>query len=221
MSLFDTLISKIAPYDCLACGTEGQLLCAGCAGQLNTIAERCYRCRESSPAWLTCAACRSASRLTSVKAGTAYTGSAKKLIWKLKLSGTRAAARIMAAHLAPMVKGDAVTIIIPVPTATSRARRRGYDQAKLLARELARQTRLPYRDCLARLGQTHQHGLTRRERLTQLSAAFRVTKPQAVKGRHVVLVDDVVTTGSTLEAAAAVIRAAGAARVDAVVFAQP
>jgi ComF family protein len=221
MNLFDNLISKIAPYDCLACGTEGQLLCAACAGKLAAIPERCYRCREFSRDWLTCSACRPASRLKSVRPGTAYAGTAKHLIWKLKLSGARAAARIMARRLAPLVKSSNVTIIIPVPTATSRARRRGYDQAKLLARELAAQTRLPYRDYLARRGQTHQHGLARRQRLAQLSAAFRVTRPQAVMGSHVILVDDVVTTGATLEAAAAALQTAGAVRIDAIVFAQP
>ncbi len=221
MSLFDSLISKIAPYDCLECGVEGELLCMGCVRRLNTITERCYGCRQASPGWLTCAACRSSSRLASVKVGTAYGDSAKNLIWKLKLSGARAAARIMACQLAPMVKPENLAIIMPVPTATGRARRRGYDQAKLLARELARQTRLPYRDGLARLGQTHQHGLDRRQRLAQLTSAFRVTRPGTVKGRRVILVDDVVTTGSTLEAAAAIVLAAGAVRVDAVVFAQP
>ncbi|HZL07952.1 MAG TPA: phosphoribosyltransferase family protein [Candidatus Dormibacteraeota bacterium] len=221
MSLFDTLTSKIAPYDCLACGAEGQLLCAPCAGKMTPVPERCYGCRELSQGWLICPACRPASRLRSVRIGTTYTGSSKTLIWKLKLSGARAAARIMAQHLVSLTITDDVIIIMPVPTATSRARRRGYDQAKLLARELSRQTRLPYRDYLARRGQTHQHGLTRRERLTQLSAAFRVTNPKAIKGANIMLVDDVVTTGATLEAAAEVLRAAGAARIDAVVFAQP
>jgi ComF family protein len=221
MSLFDALTSKIAPYDCLACGAEGQLLCAACVAKLTPVPERCYRCRAPSPDWLTCLACRPASRLRSVRIGTDYTGSAKNLIWKLKLSGARAAARIMARHLVSLTKNGDVIIIIPVPTATSRARRRGYDQAKLLARELARQTRLPYRDYLARQGQTHQHGLTRRERLTQLSSAFRITNPRAIRGANIMLVDDVVTTGATLEAAAAALQTAGAARIDAVVFAQP
>lgn len=221
MNLFDNLISKIAPHNCLVCDTEGRLLCSACSDKLIVIPERCYRCRRFSRDWLTCAVCSITSRLDSVRPATAYTGSAKNLIWKLKLSGARSAARIMAGHLSAMVKNRCDVIIIPVPTATGRARRRGYDQAKLLARELSRQTRLPYRDCLARNGQTHQHGLSRQQRLTQLSAAFRVTRPRTVKGSRVMLVDDVVTTGASLEAAASVLRAAGADRIDAVVFAQP
>ena len=110
---------------------------------------------------------------------------------------------------------------MPVPTATGRARQRGYDQAKLLAHELSGQIRLPYLDCLVRSGQTHQHGLSRHDSLTQLKSAYRVKRSNRVTGAHIILVDDVVTTGATLEAAAAVLQATGASRVDAVVFAQP
>ena len=106
------------------------------------------------------------------------------------------------------------------PTATSRVRQRGYDQAKLLARALARQAGLPYLDCLARVGQTHQVGATREQRLRQLQAAFRVRRPNAVRSAYLLLVDDVSTTGATLELAATILKSAGARRVDAIVFAQ-
>jgi ComF family protein len=124
----------------------------------------------------------------------------------------------MAARLRPLLPTGRDVVIVPVPTATSRVRQRGYDQAKLLARALSRQARLPYLDCLARTGQAHQHGASRSQRLRQLTAAFRVRRQRAVRGSHIVLIDDVVTTGATLEAAAAVLHAAGATRVEAVVF---
>ena len=221
MSFFDALASKIAPYDCLGCGTEGQLLCLACTSRLVSVPERCYRCRKLSPEFLTCLVCCESSHLRRVKVATAYAGSAKDLIWKLKLSGAQAAARIMAHRLAALAESaHPAAIIVPVPTATSRQRQRGYDQAKLLARELARQTRLPYLDCLARSGQAHQHGASRRDRLTQLAAAFRVKRSRAVCGNRIILVDDVITTGATLETAAASLLAAGAATIEAAVFAQ-
>lgn len=99
-------------------------------------------------------------------------------------------------------------------------RERGYDQAKLLARKLAREARLPYADCLARSGQAHQVGSNRSQRLSQLSDAFRITKPRTVQNAYILLVDDVLTTGATLEAAAKVLHATGASSVDAVVFAR-
>lgn len=222
MSLLDALIGKIAPHDCLGCGAEGHLLCAACGSQLALLPERCYRCLEISPGALTCAACYPASRLYRVQAATVYGGSAKALIWRLKLAGAQAAAHVMAKHMAPLVKrGSQKPLVVPVPTATSRSRQRGYDQAKLLARELACQARLPYLDCLSRHGQTHQHGLPRQERLAQLRSAFHAKQPWAIADAHILLVDDVVTTGATLEAAAATLESAGAARIDAVVFARP
>jgi ComF family protein len=141
---------------------------------------------------------------------------AKLLVTKLKFEGAQAAAREMAVLLKPLMPTDAV--IVPVPTATGRVRGRGYDQAKLLARALSRETRLPCLDCLVRRGQTHQVGASRAERQRQLHGAFRPRKLDQIRGKHIVLVDDVVTTGATLETAARVLRQSGVARVEAAVF---
>ncbi len=157
-----------------------------------------------------------------MRVGTAYVSVAKALIWQLKLAGAQVAARDMAIHLAPLIKHiEPGAVLVPVPTATSRARQRGYDQAKLLARELSRRTKFIYGDYLARHGQAHQHTRSRQERLTQITNAFRVKQQTLVSDAHIILVDDVVTTGATLEAAATVLRAAGARRVEAIAFAQP
>ncbi|HSW85241.1 MAG TPA: ComF family protein [Candidatus Saccharimonadales bacterium] len=221
MSLLDSLLGIVAPHDCLACGAEGNLLCGLCAGSLQGIPDRCYRCRKLMNDSLTCEKCRQTSLLYSVKVAAVYGSVAKGLIWKLKLGGAQSSARIMAKYMAQQVRVADRSVIIPVPTATSRIRQRGYDQARLIARELSLQTRAPYFDRLRRVGQMHQHGLSRQARLSQLSAVFRLKRPEQLRGRHVLLVDDVITTGATLEAAALVLRSAGAKRVEAVVFAQP
>lgn len=149
-----------------------------------------------------------------------YEGPPKEMVWRLKFHGARKASHLMAAHMARQVV-DADAYLVPVPTATSRVRQRGYDQAKLLARELSRQTRLPYLDCLMRGGQAHQVGASRTQRLQQLAKAYRLKKAALVRGADIILVDDVITTGATLEAAAKVLRVAGARHVDAIVYAQP
>ncbi|HYH36181.1 MAG TPA: phosphoribosyltransferase family protein [Candidatus Saccharimonadales bacterium] len=142
---------------------------------------------------------------------------AKELVGRLKFSGAQAASERMARCMLPLLESGRY-LIMPVPTATSRVRSRGYDQAGLLARELSRQARLPYVDGLIRSGHTHQVGASRERRQQQLRDAFRVRAPHKIRGKHILLVDDVVTTGATLEAAGRALQAAGAARVDAAVF---
>jgi ComF family protein len=235
----DRVIGRLAPHDCLGCGAEGRLLCAACRERLRVPVANCYRCRRPMKASLTCPACLAATPLYRVRAAAVYAGPAKDLVWKLKFGQAQGAARELAALMVPLLdvagpsqdageplgghsrasRGD--YLIVPVPTATSRQRQRGYDQARLLAREVARQVRLPCVDALARHSQAHQVGAGRQQRRQQLSGAFRVTRPRLVRGARVILVDDVVTTGATLEAAAAALRQAGAAHIEAVTFAQP
>jgi ComF family protein len=223
MSIVDYLVSHLAPHDCLGCGAEGRLLCADCATKLRPALACCYRCRTASVDFLTCKDCRNSSALRQVRAVTVYEKLAKDLVWKLKFAHAHSAAREIAAVMDPLVNHQKQhdLLIVPVPTATTRTRQRGYDQARLLARELALSARRPYADVLARQNQAHQVGASRQQRLQQLAAAFRITKPQQVKNAAVLLIDDVVTTGATLEAAAAVLKTAGARHIEALVFAQP
>ena len=223
MDIVDRLLAVVAPHDCIGCGAEGSLLCVACSNSLCAVTERCYRCRKLSPSSLTCTSCRKTSRLRRVQVATVYAGVAKELVWKLKFTGAQQASQPMVAKMSELIRDgySPTTLIIPVPTATKRARQRGYDQAELLARGLTNQARLRYYACLARIGHQHQHGAARAQRLKQLASAFRVTRPQLLRGAHVLLIDDVVTTGATLEAAARVLKAAGADQIDAIVFAQP
>lgn len=204
MSIIDRFLATLAPHTCIGCNAEGSLLCAACVSTLPAVENY----NDKSPA------------LTKVRAVTPYSGAAKALVWQLKSAGAQAAATIMVAQMLNHLEPARNMLIVPVPTASSRVRQRGYDQAKLLARTLARQAGLPYQDCLARIGQTHQVGATREKRLRQLQEAFRVRRPKAIQAAHLVLVDDVTTTGATLELAAGILIAAGARRVDAIVFAQ-
>jgi ComF family protein len=222
MNLIDDFIGVFAPHTCLGCSAEGTLLCTRCFALLPSVPERCYRCRKLSNGAKTCHSCRRSSHLYAVHVASVYDSLAKQLVWRLKFDGAQAAAAEIALHLRALLSKNyrGETYIVPVPTATKRARQRGYDQAKLLAKQLANRTDGRYFDCLRRTGQAHQVGAGRRERLLQLNGAFRV--PYSLPDRaHIILIDDVVTTGATLEAAAQACRQAGAARVEALVFAQP
>lgn len=184
---------------------------------------QCYRCRKVNLDGRTCASCRSQTKLSRVRAFTSYKVLAKQLVWRLKFQRARAAGAEIGRLLAPILADEYLpenTLVVHIPTATSRVRRRGYDQAALIARELARCSSLPYRPLLSRSGQHKQVGANRAQRKSQLEKAFHIRRPQAIRGKNVLLVDDVLTTGATLEAAANVLRQAGAKRVEAVVFAR-
>jgi len=112
------------------------------------------------------------------------------------------------------------TIVVPIPTATSRVRERGYDHARLMGRDIANSNNLRLVTGLSRLDQARQVGAKRDVRLSQLKGAFRVSQRRLIVGAHILLVDDVLTTGATLEEAALTLKMAGAKKVDAIVFAQ-
>jgi len=107
-------------------------------------------------------------------------------------------------------------LITFVPTTTSRRRQRGYDHAALLARQLAKLRGWEFAPSLMRLDKTRQVGSSRKERLSN-KIEYRVCTE--IKGRTILLVDDVVTTGSTIELAAKSLRNAGATHVSAAVLA--
>ncbi len=111
-------------------------------------------------------------------------------------------------------------LILPVPLHASRLRRRGFNQALLLARPLARRRHLPTpHSLLVRSRRTRpQVGLSEKVRRRNMAGAFTVTEPRRVRNRAILLVDDVYTTGATLEECAATLRRAGAKRVDALVL---
>lgn len=218
--ILQAILSQLAPHDCLGCGAEGALLCSRCVANLDMVPERCYRCRRLSVDGKTCSSCRSSSAVYIARAVTPYRGLAKDIVWRLKFSGAQAAAREMAHLMSHLLPTGETIVIVPIPTATTRVRTRGYDQAVLLARAVARQTGKRYCPALRRLGQHHQVGATRVQRVTQLQEAYRCIRPTAIESAHVILIDDVSTTGATLEAAATIMKAAGAKRVSALTFAQ-
>jgi ComF family protein len=121
--------------------------------------------------------------------------------------------------MAARLPQDKPMLLVVAPTATSRVRARGYDQSVLLTKHLSRLTKLPHASLLVRMGQQRQLGQSKTQRRTQLAGSFRVRNPLLCKDRHCLLIDDVVTTGSTIEAAAQALMDAGARRVDAFIFA--
>lgn len=204
----DRLLALVAPPLCLGCG--------GLAGRVEPL---CGACRRRLR-WL--------GAETAVVGGVelwapvAYEEPARALVRGLKFRGATGSAATIAAQIAAGVPPDwlASATLVPVPLHPARLRRRGYNQAALVASALAARLDLPLVDCLERRGaRTTQVGRGRTERLAGVAGSVRVRVPEQVPPTAL-LVDDVATTGATLAACAAALRDAGAPAVRAVAYAR-
>lgn len=129
---------------------------------------------------------------------------------------------LMAQSLGPALLETKPDLLCGVAMHTKRRRKRGYNQAQLIAQELAGQLHLPCRQLLEKTAATAaQHTLSAAERRTNLQGVYRVLDDKQIAGKRILLVDDVITTGSTMLACAQALRQAGASWVGAVGFAHP
>lgn len=204
------LLATLAPPRCAACRAplpgvhDG--LCGGCARDLDWLGpQTCPRCALPPP----CAPCPGRGRAWDrAWSPLAHDGPARALVTGLKFRGLLAAADLLAA---PLAAGGADLIagatLVPVPADPRRRRRRGFDHAALLAEALSRRTGAPVTACLRRRTAPRQLGSGRAHRL---ASAGRVAPTlHGVAPERAVLVDDVHTTGATLDACARALRAGG------------
>jgi len=221
------LSDLLFPPTCLVCaepGQPGRDLCPACAAALPWLESACRGCALPLPATepgdALCGTCRQGrSPLAGVQAAFLYAAPVDGLLRRFKFHGDLAAGRLLAQLMhARLATVERPLALVPVPLHLSRLRRRGYDQALELARPLARTLRLPLlaglRRTRATAAQSELDAAARRRNLRATFAA-RGTLPA-----HVALVDDVMTTGATLHAAARALRRAGVVRVDAWVCAR-
>lgn len=221
MPIIEFILSVLAPHDCLGCGREGSLVCADCKrSHFPVVSERCYKCHTLGEHGKTCTKCRLTTKIGHVNVVTLYDGLAKEILYKLKFERAYAGAKTIAELCADVFPEDFDGLLVPIPTASVRRRQRGYDQSELIARNLANLQRVQLKSVLSRLGNSRQVGTKRTERLEQLKDVFYVPYPHLVQGKHILLLDDVLTTGATLETEVTVMRKAGAKSVSAIVFAQ-
>jgi ComF family protein len=152
----------------------------------------------------------------------AYGDLARGLAIRLKYGRKVAIARTMARYMAPLVVSSGDAVLVPVPLHRGRLWRRGFNQSALVARELSRRLSLPSDAMtLRRVKRTPPlKGMSPLQRRKTVAGAFRIDDKAAFAGKTVILVDDVLTTGSTAEACARTLKRAGAARVELISWAR-
>jgi ComF family protein len=161
-------------------------------------------------------------RIARTRAAVAHDDLPRSLAIRLKYGRKVAIARTMARYMAPLVDGGADRVFVPVPLHRTRLWSRGFNQSALVARELSRRLGIsvdPF--VLRRIRRTPPlKGMGQIQRRKTVAGAFRVSDKDAVTGKTVILVDDVLTTGSTAEACARTLKRAGAARVELISWAR-
>jgi ComF family protein len=153
-----------------------------------------------------------------------YEGPLREAIHRLKFDGCETLGRSLGRWLARSLPGEVAEadLVAPVPLHPRRARERGYNQAAILSGSLAKATRRPHLSALLiKRTPTHpQTGLGRRERRRNLRGTFSLAPRAVLRGRRILLVDDIYTTGCTVEECARVLRRAGARSVRVVTLAR-
>lgn len=217
------LLDLVFPPRCAGCDLPGALLCSRCNDAVARIdqANACPRCGAPLVGG-TCAECgERAFAFSAVRCAALLAPPVSRAVVVLKDAGERRYAAVLAALLAEAAADwlRADDVLVPVPASPQALRRRGFDHAADIAQELGRSAGLPV---VRALGATHtadQRSLGRADRFANRSGAFRVI-PEVAPPLRAVLVDDVLTTGATLDSAARVLRAAGAAEVRALAVAR-
>jgi ComF family protein len=187
--MLDRLLDFVAPIRCAACEAHGSAICNDCASEIAAAAPLTRVARDGAPP---------------IIALGAYAGRLARAVRTIKFGGRRAAARWLGEQLAIKLEIPA-DVVVAVPLHAARMRERGFNQAALVARALARSLSLPFLpDALRRIVNTRaQSTLALDQRRENVVRAF-APGPQAERmwDRRVLLVDDVITTGATLAACA-------------------
>jgi ComF family protein len=223
-----TLQGFLFPASCVLCGKpgdDGRELCAECLVDLPYNPHACQRCAIPLPGpFALCGQCQTTTPPYDAAISIfRYDYPLDHLIQRLKFNAKLHLAtllgELMAEHL-HHAAGTLPELLIPVPLHTARLRERGFNQALELARPIARalQRPLDYRSCVRLRATQAQSLLPAKEKRANVKNAFGVVRP--IEARHVAIIDDVMTTGHTVQELAGIVRKAGVERIDVWVLAR-
>lgn len=228
--LVGQLLDFALPPRCAGCGTivdEVHSFCADCWKRIEFLGDGgCRTCGlplQGTDAGI-CAACLAKPpRIARTRAAVAYDDLSRSLVLRLKYGRKVALARTMARYMQPLLgRPPAEAVLVPVPLHRRRLWQRGFNQSALVARELSERTGLPTEPRLLRRSKATPalKGMTMLQRRKAVAGAFSIGPSANLEGRTVVLVDDVLTTGSTANACARALIRGGAGRVELLTWAR-
>jgi ComF family protein len=218
----DAAVETVYPRRCAGCGRRGVWVCHDCDAALRPFARPwCERC-GAPPLQIACRCPDLVAELAVVRSAALDDGWLRAAVRSFKYSGETARTGHLAGLLPPLLADlPSFDALVPVPLHPRRERRRGYNQARLIANAVGSQATIRVEEVLIRNRPTDQQvGLDAESRRANVRGAFAVKEGAEVAGRRFVLVDDVLTTGSTLGSCAATLIAGGAAWVGAVTLAR-
>jgi ComF family protein len=216
----DDFLSLFLPRPCLSCGVSlvrgEEVLCTGCLLAMGRTDFHLQRGNMLEQAfWGRCKVERAAA-FSVYNRGSRI----RRLVHLLKYSGRKEIGTMLGGLYGTVLSEsgftDGIDMIIPVPLDPARERRRGYNQSMYIAGGMAKQCHLPVRDdILRRTGRSgSQTSRGRYERWENVEGLFAIRAPGEITGKHLLLVDDVITTGSTVEACVTALRSAEDVRVS-------
>ena len=202
MKIFKNILAVLFPQKCLGCKKENEILCPDCLLKIN---------RPDTP------------HLNGIHIAANYQDLVlKKALWMLKYQGAKQLAKPLAELIRERIWKKLETenwLVVPVPLSKNKLRHRGYNQAELIARELSGNVRA---DVLFKKFHTKSQVevKNKEERLVNIIGSFEIKNPEKIKGKKIILIDDVLTTGATMREAQKVLKSAGAKKVVGVVVAR-
>ena len=202
MKIFKNILAVLFPQKCLGCKKENEILCSDCLLKIN---------RPDTP------------HLNGIHIAANYQDLVlKKALWMLKYQGVKQLAKPLAELIRERIWKKLETenwLLVPVPLSKNKLRHRGYNQAEMIAGELSGNVRA---DILFKKFHTKSQVevKNKEERLANIIGSFEVRNPETIRGKKIILIDDVLTTGATMREAKKVLKQAGAKKVVGVVVAR-
>lgn len=215
------------PKKCIICNSYGEHLCLGCAADIELVKTSiCPICGKISMDGKYCSECKKASEFVLkgiISACTYKDETAKEIVHHLKYNGLTDLSEILGELIKQKLSQNKLlenSVIVPVPLHTNRESERGFNQSELIAKYVAKNLGTAGGNALVRTKNSEpQAKLKRRQRLSNLKNCFEVADQEFIDGKRVLLIDDVATTGATLNECARVLMDAGAKEVWGVVVA--